>query len=88
MALAIQNYLAGKTATIATLKCLGARSRLIFCMYLLQVLVLAGIGILVGLAIGQFTPWLLAAASARSCRSGSSSTSIRYRFWSRPPAAS
>ena len=30
VALAIQNYLAGKTATIATLKCLGARSRLIF----------------------------------------------------------
>ena len=45
VALAIQNYLAGKTATIATLKCLGARSRLIFRMYLLQVLVLAGIGI-------------------------------------------
>ena len=36
VALAIQNYLAGKTTTIATLKCLGARSRLIFRMYLLQ----------------------------------------------------
>ena len=62
VALAIQNYLAGKTATIATLKCLGARSRLIFRTYLLQVLVLAGIGILAGMAIGQFAPWLLAAA--------------------------
>ncbi len=62
VALAIQNYLAGKTATIATLKCLGARSRLIFRTYLLQALALAGIGILVGLAIGQFVPWLLAAA--------------------------
>ena len=64
VALAIQNYLAGKTATIATLKCLGARSRLIFCTYLVQVLTLAGIGILVGLAIGQVAPWLLAAAIA------------------------
>jgi putative ABC transport system permease protein len=65
VALAIQNYLAGKTTTIATLKCLGARSRLIFRMYLLQVLVLAGIGITVGLAVGHFIPWLLAALAGR-----------------------
>jgi putative ABC transport system permease protein len=63
VALAIQNYLAGKTTTIATLKCLGARSRLIFRLYLLQVLVLAGIGIAVGLVLGQAVPWLLAAAA-------------------------
>jgi putative ABC transport system permease protein len=65
VALAIQNYLAGKTTTIATLKCLGARSRLIFRIYLLQVLVLAGIGIALGLALGQAVPWLLAAAAGR-----------------------
>jgi putative ABC transport system permease protein len=65
VALAIQNYLAGKTTTIATLKCLGARSRLIFRMYLLQVLMLAGIGIAAGLAIGQFLPWLLAGVAGR-----------------------
>lgn len=65
VALAIQNYLAGKTATIATLKCLGAQSRLIFRTYLLQVLVLAGLGIALGLAIGQLLPWLLAAIFAR-----------------------
>ena len=87
VALAIQNYLAGKTATIATLKCLGARSRLIFATYLLQVLALAGIGVLVGLTIGQFVPWLLAAALGpllpiRVDRS----TSTRCRFWSRRPA--
>jgi putative ABC transport system permease protein len=63
IALAIQNYLGGKTATIATLKCLGARSSLIFLMYLLQVLVLAGIGIALGLAIGQAAPRLLSAAA-------------------------
>lgn len=63
IALAIQNYLGGKTATIATLKCLGARSSLIFLMYLLQVLVLAGIGIALGLVIGQAAPRLLSAAA-------------------------
>ena len=65
VALAIQNYLAGKTSTIATLKCLGARSRLICRMYLLQVLVLAGIGIVLGLGVGHLVPWLLAAAASR-----------------------
>ena len=64
VALAIQNYLAGKTATIATLKCLGASSGLVFRIYLLQVLVLAGVGILLGLAIGQAAPWLLQALAA------------------------
>jgi putative ABC transport system permease protein len=65
VALAIQNYLAGKTTTIAALKCLGARSRLIFRIYLLQVLVLAGIGIAVGLVVGHIVPWVLAAAATR-----------------------
>jgi putative ABC transport system permease protein len=63
VALAIRNYLAGKTTTIATFKCLGAPSRLIFRMYLLQVLVLAGTGIAAGLAIGYLIPWLLAAVA-------------------------
>jgi putative ABC transport system permease protein len=65
IALAIQNYLAGKTATIATLKCLGARGRLIFCVYLLQVLALAGFGVALGLAIAQAAPWVLIAAAGR-----------------------
>jgi len=59
VALAIQNYLAGKTTTIATLKCLGAPGGLVFRVYLLQVLVLAGSGILAGLVLGQAAPWLL-----------------------------
>jgi putative ABC transport system permease protein len=64
VALAIQNYLAGKTGTIATLKCLGAPSGLVFRIYLLQVLVLAGTGILLGLVIGQAAPWLLSTLAA------------------------
>jgi putative ABC transport system permease protein len=59
VALAVQNYLAGKTATIATLKCLGASSGLVFRIYLLQILALAGLGSLLGLAIGQAAPALL-----------------------------
>jgi putative ABC transport system permease protein len=64
VALAIQNYLAGKTATIATLKVLGASSGLVFRIYLLQVLALAGTGILLGLVIGQAAPWLLRTLAA------------------------
>ncbi len=59
VAFAVQNYLAGKTAIIATLKCLGASSGLVFRVYLLQLLVLAGLGSLLGLAIGQAAPLLL-----------------------------
>jgi putative ABC transport system permease protein len=64
VALAIQNYLAGKTTTIATLKCLGAPSGLVFLIYLLQVLALAGLGVAIGLVIGQAVPWLLTALAA------------------------
>ena len=64
VALAIQNYLAGKTTTIAILKCLGAPSGLVFRVYLLQVLTLAGAGILLGLSIGLAAPWLLQALAA------------------------
>jgi putative ABC transport system permease protein len=59
VALAVQSYLAGKTATIATFKCLGAPSGLVFRIYLLQVLVLAGLGVLLGLMLGQALPYLV-----------------------------
>ncbi|MGH1481949.1 MAG: ABC transporter permease [Geminicoccales bacterium] len=58
VALAIQNYLAGKTTTIATMKCLGAPSGLVFWVYLLQVLALAIVGIAIGLVIGQSIPFI------------------------------
>ncbi len=38
---AVSGFVAGKTTTIATLKCLGAPTRLIFTAYLAQVLALA-----------------------------------------------
>ncbi|NKB48035.1 MAG: FtsX-like permease family protein [Alphaproteobacteria bacterium] len=54
---AVSAYLDGKTAVIATLKCLGAPARLIVRIYLLQILTLAGVGIIAGLVLGVLTPF-------------------------------
>jgi putative ABC transport system permease protein len=53
---AVRGYLAGRTATIATLKCLGAPATLVFRLYLAQIMVLAAGGILLGLVIGGLAP--------------------------------
>src|SRR6266404_1596981 len=53
---AVRGYLAGKTATIATLKCLGAPAGLVFRLYFLQIMALAAIGIVLGLVIGGLAP--------------------------------
>ncbi|GAB1364752.1 ABC transporter permease [Rhodobacter sp.] len=53
---AIRSYLDGKTATIATLKTLGASGGLIFRTYLLQTALLAALGIAIGLALGAVIP--------------------------------
>lgn len=53
---AVRSYLQGKTATLATLKCLGAPSRLLFRGYLLLIMMLALAGIAAGLALGALTP--------------------------------
>ena len=55
---AVRAYLEGKTHTIATLKVLGAESRLVFRIYLVQIGVLAGVGIAAGLALGAGVPLL------------------------------
>jgi putative ABC transport system permease protein len=53
---AVGFYIAGKTATIATLKCLGASNRFVFVAYFGEVMALAGIGIVVGLISGALLP--------------------------------
>ncbi|MES2144726.1 MAG: FtsX-like permease family protein [Pseudomonadota bacterium] len=53
---AVSAYLAGKTATIATLKTLGATGGLIFCIYLIQIGLLAILGLLIGLVLGIGIP--------------------------------
>ncbi len=55
---AVESYLAGKTATIATLKCLGAPRGLVFSIYLAQIMALAVIGIAVGVALGAAVPFI------------------------------
>ncbi len=55
---AIASYLEGRTAAIATFKCLGAPSRLIFRIYLLQVLVIGLAGIALGLLAGVALPMI------------------------------
>ena len=53
---AVRAYLAGRLTTIATLKCLGAPADTIFAIYLIQLSVLAGVGVLIGLVLGAAIP--------------------------------
>jgi putative ABC transport system permease protein len=53
---AVGFYISGKTTTIATLKCLGASTRLVFAVYFVEVVALALFGIAVALALGAMVP--------------------------------
>ncbi len=53
---AVKGYLDGRARTIATLKCLGAPSRLIHQAYLIQILALALLGTALGLVVGALAP--------------------------------
>lgn len=57
---AVRTYLDGKTKVIATLKTLGAESRTIFAVYLMQIGVLTGFGLVLGLALGAVVPFAVA----------------------------
>ena len=61
---AIASYLARKRPVIAAFKCLGASGGTIFSIYLVEILVLAGIGIAIGLILGSLMPAAVAAAGA------------------------
>ncbi len=60
----VKSYLDGRTATIATLKCLGASGRLIFSVYLIQIMGLACGGVVLGLLLGAAAPIAIAAPLA------------------------
>ena len=53
---AIRSYMAKKREIIAIFKCLGASSRLVLGVYLLQALFLASLGIVLGLVVGALAP--------------------------------
>ncbi|MBF0246572.1 MAG: FtsX-like permease family protein [Alphaproteobacteria bacterium] len=55
---AVRGFLGAKTGVIATYKCLGAPGALVFRIYLLQILALAGLGVALGLAVGVALPWV------------------------------
>ncbi|MGH8722877.1 MAG: ABC transporter permease, partial [Burkholderiales bacterium] len=57
---AVRSYLESKTATIATLKCLGAPGALVFRAYLILIVLLACGGVAVGLVLGAAVPLLVA----------------------------
>ena len=54
---AVASHIAGKTATIATLKCLGAPTRLIFAVYFAEITTLALLGIGAALGLGAMAPF-------------------------------
>lgn len=58
----VRAWLEGKRGVIATLKCVGAPSRLVVAIYLMQVMLIAGLGVALGLALGAATPYLAANA--------------------------
>jgi putative ABC transport system permease protein len=55
---AVSSFVDLKRPDIATLKCLGAASRLIFRVYLAQIMILAALGIVIGLAVGATLPFI------------------------------
>jgi putative ABC transport system permease protein len=57
----VRAWLDARARTIATLRCLGASSALVFALCLIQVLALALSGIVIGLVVGSLAPLALAA---------------------------
>jgi putative ABC transport system permease protein len=55
---AARAYLQGRMTTIATLKCLGAPAGVIFRVYLIQIGLLALLGVAIGLAVGVAAPFI------------------------------
>ncbi|WP_207537338.1 ABC transporter permease [Sabulicella rubraurantiaca] len=64
VATGVRAWLAARSRTIATLRCLGAPQGAILAAYLWQVAVLGAVGIVIGLAAGWGLTWLAAQALA------------------------
>ncbi|MDX8539709.1 ABC transporter permease [Mesorhizobium abyssinicae] len=59
---AVRAYLDGKRGVIATFKSLGASGGFVFTVYLVQILLIAGVGIVAGLILGAAMPFAASAA--------------------------
>ena len=53
---AVRAWLGSRMPVIATLKCLGAPARLIFRTYLIQVMLIAGLGVCLGVVVAAIAP--------------------------------
>ncbi len=62
---AVRAYLESRAQSLAILRCLGATSNLLFAIYGMQILVMAGIGIIIGLGIGVALPFARAIGAQR-----------------------
>jgi len=60
---AVKSYLDGKRDVIAIFKSMGASGALVFRLYLVQVMVLAFLGIVIGLALGAAIPFIVQATA-------------------------
>ncbi|MDE0458714.1 MAG: FtsX-like permease family protein [Chromatiales bacterium] len=58
---AVRAWLDTRLGVIATLKCIGASRAVVFRTYLVQLTVIAGLGVIAGLAIGAFAPVVVSA---------------------------
>ncbi|MBZ9662619.1 ABC transporter permease [Mesorhizobium sp. ESP-6-4] len=58
---AVRAYLDGKRGVIATFKSLGASGGFVFTVYLVQILLIAGLGIVLGLIVGAAMPFVASA---------------------------
>ena len=56
VATGVRAWLEARARTIATLRCLGASTRTIFSVFLIQVLALSAAGVLIGVAVGAVLP--------------------------------
>lgn len=59
---AVRAYLDGKRGVIATFKSLGASGGFVLSVYLIQILLIAGVGIVIGLVLGALMPFAASAA--------------------------
>lgn len=57
---AVRSYLDSKRGVIATFKCVGAPAGMITTIYLFQILMIAAIGIVIGLVLGALIPFVAA----------------------------
>ena len=86
---AVASFVDLKRPAIATFKCLGARGGMVFRIYLAQILILATLGIAIGLAVGALLPFI-AQGGARRPDAGGGPEPLPgpARLWRRSTACS